>query len=195
MTDDVSAARGRRREGVRRIFIGLLLLCVGLILFARLVLAVPLSGTWLPDLHPRPDGEEYFAGAMSLAHEGVFTIHVAGRRVPPRYPFGYSLLMVPILWSHVNPISAPFVVNRLVGLALIISLFLWTWRTCGPTAAGVAVLVTVTMPAFVILCRSPMSEVSACAVVLASMVGSVKGADTYLGAIDYNVRTLAEALR
>jgi zinc/manganese transport system substrate-binding protein len=32
-------------------------------------------------------------------------------------------------------------------------------------------------------------------VALAPVVGAVKGADTYLAAIDYNVRTLAEALR
>ena len=31
--------------------------------------------------------------------------------------------------------------------------------------------------------------------VLASMVGGVKGADTYLAAIDHNVKTLAQALR
>jgi len=33
------------------------------------------------------------------------------------------------------------------------------------------------------------------AVVVASAVGAVKGADNYLAAIDHNVRTLAEALR
>jgi zinc/manganese transport system substrate-binding protein len=33
------------------------------------------------------------------------------------------------------------------------------------------------------------------AIVLAAMVGGVPGADTYLAALDYNVRTLAEALR
>jgi ABC-type Zn uptake system ZnuABC Zn-binding protein ZnuA len=33
------------------------------------------------------------------------------------------------------------------------------------------------------------------AIVLASMVGAVKGTDSYISAIDYNVRTLAEALR
>ena len=33
------------------------------------------------------------------------------------------------------------------------------------------------------------------AVVLASMVGAVKEADSYMAAIDYNVRTLAQALR
>jgi ABC-type Zn uptake system ZnuABC Zn-binding protein ZnuA len=33
------------------------------------------------------------------------------------------------------------------------------------------------------------------AVVYAGAVGAVKGADTWLATIDYNVRTLAEALR
>lgn len=38
-------------------------------------------------------------------------------------------------------------------------------------------------------------EAGAKAVVLASMVGAVKGADDFIAAIDYNVKTLAEALR
>ncbi len=38
-------------------------------------------------------------------------------------------------------------------------------------------------------------EAGAKAVVLASMVGGVKGADTYIGALDYNVNALAQALR
>jgi ABC-type Zn uptake system ZnuABC Zn-binding protein ZnuA len=38
-------------------------------------------------------------------------------------------------------------------------------------------------------------EAGAKSVVLASMVGGVKGADTYIDALDYNVKTLAEALK
>ena len=38
-------------------------------------------------------------------------------------------------------------------------------------------------------------QAGAKAVVLASMVGGVKGADTYIGAIDYDVNALAQALR
>ena len=38
-------------------------------------------------------------------------------------------------------------------------------------------------------------DAGAKAVVLASMVGGVKGADSYIGAIDYNVSTLARALK
>jgi len=38
-------------------------------------------------------------------------------------------------------------------------------------------------------------EAGAKAVVLASMVGGVKGADSYIGVIDHNVNALAQALR
>jgi len=38
-------------------------------------------------------------------------------------------------------------------------------------------------------------EAGARAIVLASMVGGVKGTDSYIAAIDYNVKTLADALR
>jgi ABC-type Zn uptake system ZnuABC Zn-binding protein ZnuA len=38
-------------------------------------------------------------------------------------------------------------------------------------------------------------EAGAKALVLAPMVGGVKGIDTYLDTIDYNVRALADALR
>ena len=38
-------------------------------------------------------------------------------------------------------------------------------------------------------------EAGAKAVVLASMVGGVKAADNYFSAIDYNIKTLSEALK
>jgi len=38
-------------------------------------------------------------------------------------------------------------------------------------------------------------EAGARTVLLAQMVGGVKGADNYIAAIDYNVKTLAQALR
>lgn len=45
------------------------------------------------------------------------------------------------------------------------------------------------------LARRVAEEAGARAVVMASAVGAVKGADSYLAAIDYNVKTLADALR
>jgi ABC-type Zn uptake system ZnuABC Zn-binding protein ZnuA len=45
------------------------------------------------------------------------------------------------------------------------------------------------------LARRVAEEAGAKAIVFASAVGAVKGADNYIAAIDFNVRTLAEALR
>ena len=155
--------------GVAETLAALLLLCVSLILYVPLVAAVPLSGTWLLDLDPRPDGEEYLASALAMADEGTFAIHIAGHRAVSRYPPGYSALMVPLLWAGVTPILVPFLVNRIVGFTMIGGLFAWLWRCARPAAAGLGALLLVTFPAFVILCRSPMSEVSASAILLAGL--------------------------
>jgi len=45
------------------------------------------------------------------------------------------------------------------------------------------------------LARRVADEAGAKAIVIASAVGAVKGADNYIAAVDFNVRTLAEALR
>jgi len=45
------------------------------------------------------------------------------------------------------------------------------------------------------LAQRVAGEASAKVMVLPTMVGGVKGADTYIGTIDYNVNTLAQALR
>ena len=45
------------------------------------------------------------------------------------------------------------------------------------------------------LAQRVAEEAGAKAVVIPTMVGGVKGADTYIGAIDYNVNALAQALR
>ena len=45
------------------------------------------------------------------------------------------------------------------------------------------------------LAQRVADEAGAKAVVVPTMVGGVKGADTYIGAIDYNVNALAQALR
>ena len=45
------------------------------------------------------------------------------------------------------------------------------------------------------LAQRVAEEAGAKAIVFASAVGAVKGADNYIAAIDYNIKTLAEALR
>lgn len=88
---------------------------------------------------------------MSL-HEGFgYRIQLAGELHPPRYPFGYSVSMLPLLWLGVEPVLAPFWVNRVAALALLLQVFFILRAFGGPLAAGLGVLLTATLPAYIIL--------------------------------------------
>ena len=49
------------------------------------------------DLRPRPDALEYEQGARNLVQGGGYHLVVDGERFVPRYPFGFSLLIAPVL--------------------------------------------------------------------------------------------------
>jgi 4-amino-4-deoxy-L-arabinose transferase-like glycosyltransferase len=134
------------------------LLAAALLFYWSSVAAVPPAATPGWDLQPEPDAPEYFAGALSLAQGEGYRIRVAGRSLPPRYPPGYSLLQAVAMRAGVAPLDAPFVVNRMAGLLLILCVFTWLWRHGRPDAGGLAALLTVTSPAFIVTTRSPMSE-------------------------------------
>ncbi len=118
------------------------------------------SRTLFFELAPSPDATEYMAGAVSLAQRGTYKIHVAGEFHPPRYPPGYSLLMQPSLWLGADPIRAPFLTNWVFGLATILLACLGVGWLRGVFAGGLAALLVAALPMFIILSRSPMSEVS-----------------------------------
>lgn len=119
---------------------------------------------------PWTDGAEYLDGAVSLVRDGAYRIHVAGEMHPPRYPFGYSLLIATALVLGVEPEAAAHRVNQLAGLTLLALVALPLWRRRRFLASGVALLLLATLPAFVILCRSPMSEVSSTVLVVAGVL-------------------------
>ncbi len=124
------------------------------------VLRIDLYSTSFVDLLPHPDGPEYFAGAVSLASEGTFRIHSAGQMVPPRYPFGYSLLITPLIWLGVEPITTPFRVNQLIALGFMLWGFVLFWRRGDRLAAGLTSLFIATLPGMTALARSPMSDLA-----------------------------------
>lgn len=152
--------------GVVSRLLGVALFLLSLAVFSATVLRAPLEGGSRLGLDPRPDAEQYFAGAVSLYRTGSFTVEVGGHALPPRYPFGYSLLMMPWLAAGVTPIHVPFLVNDAVGIGLLCGIFLALWRGGHPTAAGLAAALVACWPSFVILCRSPLSEPSGAAVLL-----------------------------
>lgn len=64
------------------------------------VLALGLAVRWttpaaVADLRPRPDALEYEEGARHLARGEGYWLELAGGRHPPRYPIGFSALLVP----------------------------------------------------------------------------------------------------
>lgn len=64
------------------------------------VLGVGLAVRWttpaaVADLRPRPDALEYEEGARHLARGDGYWLELAGGRHPPRYPIGFSALLVP----------------------------------------------------------------------------------------------------
>ena len=140
--------------------ISALLLIFALGVYYHTVLQIDHSETHSFDLHPMPDGPEYFAGAVSLWREGTFRIHLAGREWPPRWLFGYSLLMLPFFPLTSQPLSVPFLVNAIFGLALILLTYSMLAAAGRWYEAGLAALLMVTLPAFIVLARSPMSEIS-----------------------------------
>src|SRR5262245_44535036 len=144
---------------------GLLSFALALVIFTASVVRPPLLEGNRLDIQPSPDGEEYFAGAVSLHREGAFFVEVAGHKLPPRYPFGFSLVMVPWLAAGFTPVTVPFLANGAIGLGLIVGIFAVFWRR-RPLAAGVGAVLLASWPSFIVVCRSPLSDLSTGAVVL-----------------------------
>jgi len=145
----------------------------GLAAASLIVVVTAVWLSWQPsrlDLLPDPDGPEYMAGAVSLAGGEGYTIHVAGKRFPPRYPFGYSLTMVPLLWLGVEPAMAPLIISFVSALVLLCLVWAGARASGGRTAAGLAVLLLVTTPLFVLLARTPMADLSSTCMVVASVL-------------------------
>lgn len=159
-------AATRPGQGLLARLAGALLLAASLAFFTTTVLRVPIEGSLRLGLDPRPDAEQYFAGAVSLYRSGTFTVRVGDRDFPPRYPFGYSLLMVPGFAAGLTPIHVPFLVNQAAGLAILLGVFGVLWKAGHEAAAGLACALVASWPSFVILCRSPLSEPTGSAVLL-----------------------------
>jgi len=69
---------------------------------AVIILCAATSARWTPpgragDLRPRPDALEYETGARNLLAGNGYCLLVEGRRYPPRYPPGMSMLLAPFL--------------------------------------------------------------------------------------------------
>ena len=145
---------------------GRLLLAAALAVFVLTQLPLDPHTTIYSSLAPWPDAAEYVDGAVHLADTGRFAIHVAGREMPPRYPPGYSFLLAGLIKAGFEPLTAPLWLNRAFALVILLGLYLAFARAGYPLAGGLAALLMATRTSFVVLTRSPMSEVAAAAFML-----------------------------
>jgi hypothetical protein len=124
------------------------------------VFAIDLRQTRLLDLEPGPDSKEYYAGAISLLENGSYHIRIGDQGYPPRYPFLYSSLMVPLMWTTApeSHILCPFRVNQAAGLLALAGLYGYFLARKRPVGAVLAIVVLSTLPAFILFARSSTSD-------------------------------------
>ena len=153
------------------------LLAAAFLFYYFSVLRTDYFSTAFLDLNPRPDGVDYYAMAKSLYDNGTSTIRIGLDELPSRYPWGYSILQIPLLsiLSKDQEILAPFFTNHLLGALLIAVIFASYYQQNRKLSGGLAVLLLVALPAFTTYARSPMSEISSTLVTTISTIFVLKG--------------------
>jgi hypothetical protein len=177
--------------------VAILVFFASLTFYSLAVFNINFRTTGLLDLDPRPDSVEYFAGAMSIYRSGHYEIRIGDKGYPSRYPMGYSLAMLPFIYAlKEKAIIAPFLVNQLLGLTLMIAFFFYYYLKRRPLAAAVSVGLLATMPAFILFARSSMSELLGASLILITYYFYAKGLTEqkvyffYIGAIALGLSTV-----
>ena len=165
------------RFATAQFLIGVLLLLCALTFYYFAVLRIDYSKTTLLDLRPYPDATEYFAQAKALDRDGWPTIQIGYEKLPSKYPFGYSVLMLP--WLKILPeadaVLAPFRTSQTMGLLLILAVFAFYAYLAMPLTGGFAVLLVATLPGFFTFCRASLSEVSASLLIILAFMFAYLG--------------------
>ncbi len=167
---------------------------------AGLVVALALGGLvrWTPparvaDLRPRPDALEYEEAARNLAHGEGYCLRIAGGKYPPRYPIGFSLLLVPAVALADRP-GAGVRVVWVSALAAVAAAW-WLGRAAGDGVSGTAAaLLTALAPLHVRWSRAVMSDVPASAAVALLAVWVVSARARRARAVEWAVLGAAAGL-
>jgi hypothetical protein len=166
-----------RRFATAQFAVGLLLFLCALTFYYFAVLRIDYRKTTLLDLGPHPDATEYFAQAKALQRDSWPSIQIGYEKLPSRYPFGYPVLMVP--WLKILPeadaVVAPFRTSQTTGLLLLLAVFAFYAYLAMPLTGGFAVLLLSTLPGFFTFCRSSLSEVSACLLIILAFMFAYLG--------------------
>ncbi len=109
---------------------------------------------------PWPDGLEYAAMTVNLAHGLGPVLHFGGYTYPSRYTAGYPLILAAIVPRMVG-ISHAYLVTIAMGLLAIAAMFALARRMFDLQCATVAALVLATSPIFITYSTLVLSDVPA----------------------------------
>ncbi|HYC23783.1 MAG TPA: phospholipid carrier-dependent glycosyltransferase, partial [Candidatus Bathyarchaeia archaeon] len=125
------------------------------------------------DLDPRPDALEYEEGARNLVRGEGYCLIVEGKKYPPRYPFGFSLLLAPFLAASGDaPGTGIWAVLACAWVAIVASWWLG-WLAGGPWSAAAAALLLSLSGLHVAMSRAVMSDAPSAAITAALGAASI----------------------
>jgi hypothetical protein len=125
-----------------------------LALFVALALGLAIRWTTpsqVADLRPRPDALEYEESARNLANGYGYVLRIAGKIYPPRYPFGFPILLVPAVAVAKDTPGIGIWVVLASALAAIVA----AWALAGAAAGTASATVAALFLAFRPLMRAP----------------------------------------
>lgn len=126
------------------------------------------------DLRPRPDALEYEEAARALADGDGYCLQFDGACWPPRYPPGFSLLLVPAMWLTGGEVGGGIWTVLAWALAGIAGVWALGLATGGPLSAGAAALLLALAPLHVRWSRAVMSDVPSATALTLLALGSVR---------------------
>jgi hypothetical protein len=135
-------------------------LALGAILGFALLLMLHMGARRGAELMPWPDGLEYAAMTVNLAHGLGPVLHFGGYTYPSRYTAGYPLILAAIVPRTVG-ISHAYLVTIAMGLLAIAAMFALARRMFDLQCATVAALVLATSPIFITYSTLVLSDVPA----------------------------------
>lgn len=141
------------------------LLCLAILVLAG-VLRISLRSQLSTDLGPRPDATEYATGARGLAGGEGTALSIDGHPYPNRYPLGVALVLAPLAALTSDPSHLWWGVTA-IGIAAVGLTWLLARKAGGVVAASFAAFVVAISPRHAIESSLVMSEVPACAALLA----------------------------
>jgi 4-amino-4-deoxy-L-arabinose transferase-like glycosyltransferase len=148
-----------------------------------LVLALLVAATvrWTPptrveDLRPRPDALEYEEAARNLIAGAGYCLVFDGGCYPPRYPPGFSVLLMPGVWLSGGQDGSGIWTVMAFALAGVAAVWAIGLATGGPASAVAAALLLALSPLHARWSRAVMADVPAATITTILVLGAILAA-------------------